>query len=319
MNRPIPSGTRDVLPDEMRELRAITGTLHDVFVAAGYGEIYTPAIEYEAVVGGHAADGVGGGYHLFDEHGNVLALRTDMTVPIARVVGSRYAHAEPPLRFSYAAHVYRVVRAQRGHPRELLQAGIELIGSPAPHGTAEVVTVLCRALDAVGLQGYRIGLGDAALMPDLLAALDVPQEAARMMLAELVTRDFVGLEHEASEHGVADQVIAAAMTRGGAEVLDVDDANPLAGAVAGLRGVHELLSDEVAERVIFDFGLARDLDYYSGAVFEVYDEALGAPLGGGGRYDDLLASFGRPLPAVGFAINVDRLHVALAGEERGLT
>ncbi len=108
------------------------------------------------------------------------------------------------------------------------------------------------------------------------------------------------------------------MTRGGAEVLDVDDANPLAGAVAGLRGVHELLSAEVAERVIFDFGLARDLDYYTGAVFEVYDEALGTPLGGGGRYDDLLASFGRPLPAVGFAINVDRLHVALAGEERGV-
>jgi ATP phosphoribosyltransferase regulatory subunit len=71
----------------------------------------------------------------------------------------------------------------------------------------------------------------------------------------------------------------------------------------------------VAERVIFDLGLARDLGYYTGAVFEVYDPALGAPLGGGGRYDDLLGRFGRPLPAVGFALGIDRLHIALAGEE----
>jgi ATP phosphoribosyltransferase regulatory subunit len=317
MNRPIPSGTRDVLPDEMRELRTITGRLHDVFEQAGYGEVYTPAIEYEAVIGGHASDGVGGGYHLFDEHGNVLALRTDMTVPIARVVGTRYATAELPLRFAYAAHVYRVVRAQRGHPREFLQAGIELIGAPAPHGTAEALVVLCAALDAVGLQGYRIGLGDAALMPTLLASLEVPDDAARRILGELVTRDFVGLEHEAAAHGVLGEVLAAATTRGGAEVLDVAPSH-LADALGGLRGVLELLPGDVAARVIFDFGLVRDLDYYTGAVFEVYDPALGTPLAGGGRYDDLLGNFGRPLPAVGFAINVDRLHGALAGEERGV-
>ena len=81
--------------------------------------------------------------------------------------------------------------------------------------------------------------------------------------------------------------------------------------------VLDLLEPAVAERVIFDLGLVRDLGYYTGAVFEVYDPALGAPIGGGGRYDDLLGRFGRPLPAVGFALGVDRLHIALAGEERG--
>jgi ATP phosphoribosyltransferase regulatory subunit len=69
--------------------------------------------------------------------------------------------------------------------------------------------------------------------------------------------------------------------------------------------------------VIFDFGLARNIDYYTGAVFEVYDPALGAPIGGGGRYDELLERFGRSLPAVGFALGVDRLHIALMGDERG--
>ena len=73
----------------------------------------------------------------------------------------------------------------------------------------------------------------------------------------------------------------------------------------------------MASRVIFDFGLIRNIGYYTGAVFEVYDPALGAPIGGGGRYDELLSRFGRSLPAVGFALGVDRLHIALMGEERG--
>ena len=91
----------------------------------------------------------------------------------------------------------------------------------------------------------------------------------------------------------------------------------MAEALRALHGLRDLLEDSVRERVIFDLGLSRGLDYYTGAVFEVYDPALGAPLGGGGRYDDLLARFGRPLPAVGFALNVERLHIALTGEERG--
>ena len=104
--------------------------------------------------------------------------------------------------------------------------------------------------------------------------------------------------------------------RGGPDVLAAP-AGPVADALRGLRAVLERLEPGVAERVIFDLGLARGLGYYTGAVFDVYDPTLGAPLGGGGRYDDLLARFGRALPAVGFAIGVDRLHVALSGEERG--
>ena len=88
-------------------------------------------------------------------------------------------------------------------------------------------------------------------------------------------------------------------------------------AVTGLRRVHELLAPAVAERVIFDLGLVRNIGYYTGAVFEVYDPALGVPIGGGGRYDELLGRFGRSLPAVGFALYVDPLHQALAGEKQG--
>ncbi len=311
---PIPSGTRDVLPDEMREIRAITEAIRGVFDEHGYGEVWTPALEYEEVLQQAGTDAERAVYRMFDEHGKVLTLRWDMTIPIARVVASRYATAEPPLRFCYFAHAYRDVRPQRGQPRELLQAGIELVGSPTPEGTVEALTLLCRALDAAGLRDYRVGLGDAALYPALMEQCSVPEDARSALLGELATRDFVGLQRRVTDLGLGaeetDRLVRVPQQRGGREVLDT-----VPGPVDALRTLHDRLAPEVAGRVIFDLGLVRQLGYYTGAVFEVYDPALGAPIGRGGRYDDLLGRFGRPLPAVGFALGVDRLHIALTGEE----
>jgi len=295
----------------MRELRAITDALRSVFEAEGYGEVWTPALEYEEVLQ-RAGIGAEPAYRVFDDHGEVLALRSDMTVPIARLVATRYAAAEPPLRFHYNAHCYRAVRPHRGQMREFLQAGVELIGAPAPDGTAEILRVMCRALDAAGLKGYRIGLGDASVYPALLAAHGVERDSAARLLRELVTQDFVGLERAVRELDLPDDLVRLPQLRGGPEVLDAIPAE----TAAGLRAVLEQVGDDVASRVIFDLGLSRGLGYYTGAVFDVLDPALGAPLGGGGRYDDLLGRFGRSLPAVGFALGVDRLHLALTGEER---
>ena len=316
---PTPSGTRDVLPDEMREMHAVTERVRRVFDAHGYGEIHTPALEYEQVLVRGDPAAADPAYKLFDEQGNVLVLRSDMTIPIARVVSARYAHAEMPLRFCYVAHAYRSVRPQRGQDREMLQAGVELVGAPAPEGTAEALEVLCTALDAVGLEGYRIGLGDASLYPALLDAHAVPDAARVKILHELGTRDFVGVEREVGGLRLGPEATATLtgvpQRRGGMEVLE-----GVGPAADRLRAVVERLSPAVAARVIFDLGLSRPLAYYTGAVFEVYDAALGAPLGGGGRYDDLLGRFGRALPAVGWALNVERLHIALVGEHgRGET
>jgi ATP phosphoribosyltransferase regulatory subunit len=314
----LPSGTRDVLPDEMRELRAMTDRLRTVFESAGYGEVYTPALAYERT---HEGDGDAPhpAYRMFDEHGNVLMLRTDMTVPIARLVATRYASAQPPLRFSYVAHVYRTVRPQRGQSREFLQAGVELIGAPGAEGTAEVLTVLCDALQAAGLDSFRVGLGDVSLYPGLLDAVGVPAETSERILEELVAGDFVGVERELVELHLSDAdrelLLRVPRIRGGAEVLE-DLSGPLHSAGTGMREVLTRLPARAAERVIFDFGLVRSLDYYTGPVFQVYDPAYGVPIGNGGRYDELLGHFGRPQPAVGFALNVERLHIALTAEAR---
>jgi ATP phosphoribosyltransferase regulatory subunit len=309
MIHPVPSGTRDVLPDEMRELHAITATMRGVFEQAGYGEIHTPALEFESVLRRGDPEAARPAYRFFDEDGRVLVLRSDMTIPIARVVATRYSGVEPPLRFSYFAHAYRAVKPQRGEAREQLQAGLELVGAPGSEGSAEALTVLCRALDAAGLKHYRVGVGDAGLYPSLLETLRVPMGAHRRLLHELTTRDFVGLEREIAglhlpaEH--AEQLLKVPQMRGGEEVL---------AHAPNLKELHGLLPQDVRSRVIFDLGLARDLGYYTGAIFEVYDAALGVPIGGGGRYDDLLGRFGRPLPAVGWALDVERVHGAVVGE-----
>jgi ATP phosphoribosyltransferase regulatory subunit len=299
---PIPSGTRDVLPDELRELRAITDAMRGIFERFGYGEVATPALEYETVLTRGDQAAADPAYRLFDEHGNVLVLRSDMTIPIARVVASRYPTAPVPLRFCYLQHAYRAVRRHRGHPREILQAGIELVGAPGPEGTAEAISVLCATLDAAGLTGYRVGLGDARLFERALARAGVD---AAPVLPLLEARDFVGLER-----AVPEELLRIARLRGGIEVLDgVEEAEPL-------RTLYALLAPAAAERVIFDLGLVRTLGYYTGAVFEVYDGAFGAPLGGGGRYDELLGRFGRSLPACGWALDVERVHAARLQEGR---
>jgi ATP phosphoribosyltransferase regulatory subunit len=324
MSYPIPPGTRDILPDEMRELRALSTALLETFARFGYGEVWTPTMEYEDVLVQGDERAAGASYRLFDEHGQVLALRSDMTIPIARLVATRYVGAQMPLRFCYLSHAYRAVTPQRGQQREFLQAGIELIGADAPDGTVAVIEVLSAALDAADLPRARIGLGDAGLYRGLLEAVGADPQGARGVLEALERHDFVELERRVLALGLhGDQertLLSLPQLRGGAEVID--EAVALGGddvrvATSRLREVADGARKRgLADRVIFDLGLVRDLGYYTGAIFEVYDPALGHVIGGGGRYDELLGRFGQPRPACGFGLFVERLHVAQAEEER---
>jgi ATP phosphoribosyltransferase regulatory subunit len=267
----------------------------------------------------------GSAYRFFDERGDLLALRSDMTVPVARLVAGRYLGSEPPFRLCYVANAYRAVRPQRGQMREFAQAGVELIGPEAPEGTAEVVQVLEAALDAVGLRRAVIGLGDADLYRQALAELGIEREARESLLEKLAMHDIVGLQEElAMVEGIGreqqETLVALSQLRGGREVLE--EARSIGGdaverATARLAGTFDELERRgTADRVQIDLGLLRDLGYYTGAMVEVYDPALGHVLGGGGRYDELLARFGRDLPAAGFALYMERVHVAQAEEER---
>jgi ATP phosphoribosyltransferase regulatory subunit len=289
------------------------------FEDSGYGEIHTPALEYEEVLRRGEERAAGARYRTFDEQGDVLALRSDMTIPIARVVATRYRGVEPPMRFCYFARAWRSAERGVGEPREFLQGGLELIGVPGAEGDAEVVALTLAALDEVGLRRHRLGVGDGSLYRRLLGSLGVPAEAHLALLECLSRRDLVGLERGVAELGLGEPehelLVRLPELRGGRDMLEQADGRA-GGAVGGLLALHELLEERgVVDRVIFDLGLVRELGYYTGAVFEVYDPAVGFALGGGGRYDDLLGRFGRGLPACGLALDVQRVHLAQAAEE----
>src|SRR4051794_26223880 len=321
MIHPVPPGTRDVLPDEMRELRALNTRVLEVWTDAGYGEVWTPTLEFEDVMRRGDDRAAQAGYRTFDDHGHVLTLRADGTIPIARLVANRYEDHDGPLRLCYFAHAYRAAKLRSGQPREFLQGGMELIGVPAPAGDAEVIALTLEALAAAGLGRHRIGVGDGSLYGALLTELGVPTRERETVLETLSRRDLVGVEAHVRRLGLTEAECALLVKlptlRGGPEVLDRLDGPVAAAALDGLRELHELLSARgVAHRVIFDLGLVRELGYYTGVVFEVYDPAVGFAIGGGGRYDDLLGRFGRARPACGIALDIHRVHVAQLEEER---
>jgi ATP phosphoribosyltransferase regulatory subunit len=322
MIHPIPPGTRDVLPEEMRQLRALKSALLDVFEGRGYGEVATPALEYDEVLARGGSRAHGAAYRFFDEGGELLALRSEMTVPIARLVATRYGSIEPPHRFSYLAAAYRAVSPQRGEMREFLQAGVELIGASAAAGTVEVIEVLEAALDAAGLGSAVIGLGDADLYRELLSEYGLGEEGREAALGRLAAHDLVGLEAELAGAGASPAQVATCLAvsqlRGGAEVLARArelDSPAVKSAADRLEDINGTLGSG-GRRVQFDFGLMRDLSYYNGAILEVYDPAVGHVLGGGGRYDGLMKRFGLDLSAAGFALYLERVHVAQIEERR---
>lgn len=309
----LPSGSRDVLPEEARELRAISEGVRGVFEAAGYGEVKTPTLEYADVLARGDLGDVTPTYRLVDDRGAWLALRSDMTVPIARVAATRYPADSDPLRFWYDRIAYQPVPALQGRAHEVQQVGVELIGIPGGDGDQEVLRLAASALEAVSLPDARLVVGDARLSETLLRGAGLSDAAISAAHDALLAGQFVAIEQVLADAGLAaddaQHLVGLLRTRGPADVL-AEHARDLDIHAAELAQTIGALPDEVRARVIVDVGLVRDLDYYSGLVFDVVHPALGEPIGGGGRYDELVGRFGTDRPAVGFALAVDQIHRA---------
>jgi len=320
----IPPGTRDVLPDEMRELRRIESALLETFTERGYGEVRTPLIEYADVLD-EAGPGAGGAYRFLDDSGDLLALRNDMTVPIARLAATRLQDVPPPWRLCYAVNSFRPVVARRGELREFGQTGIELIDSAEEEPIAEVIRVLEAGLSSVGLGQAVIGLGDSGLIHGLLSdegvRAEVATAAGRLLAAGELVEIESFLERDAElDRSTIDSVMAILKLRGGPEVLDEAGQNAgegLGRVITRLRETVERVRGEVDLNLVIDLGLTRDQAYYSGAILEVYEPSVGRTIGGGGRYDGLVSAFGLEKSAAGFSLYVERIHAAQLEEEAG--
>lgn len=304
-----------MLPEEARELRSIGESLRRTFEDQGYGEVITPTLEYADVL----ARGILGealpSYRLVDDRGAWLELRSDATVPLARVAATRYHGHDEPLRFWYSQTVFRPVPALQGRSREIQQAGIELFGVPGHDGDREILGIAAQCLAATGLPDARLVVGDARLSETLLRGAGLDDAIIAAAHTALQSGEFVDLELLLVDAGLAaatvQEIVDLLRTRGDASVLRANAA-ALGTPGAELLATIEGLSEADRALVIVDIGLVRGLDYYSGLVFEVLHPALGEPIGGGGRYDELVGTFGDPRPAVGFALEVDSVHRAQA-------
>ncbi len=310
---PVPTGTRDVLPEEMAELRDISARALAAFTDAGYGEVATPTLEYEESMQLGGAEILGNAYRVPDKDGRVLTLRFDSTVPIARLAATRYASAQPPLRFCYQQHVYRAVEPKRAQSRQFLQLGVELLGVDSDAGDAEVIGLLVRTLETVGLKDFNVAVGDVEFFDRRMQTAGIESADRAAILHELHTRDLVGARRLLGANAAAgangDDLAELAGARGGRQLLES------VGAESLLALDTRLAEAGVADRVIYDLGLVRERGYYTGTVLEVYAPSSGFALGGGGRYDGLVGRFGRELSACGFALNAERLHLALLAEK----
>lgn len=302
------------LVEEAERRRGIEARLSACWRAWGYREVVPPAwLPWEEVAFG-AAGLPEQACKLLDPHGQVLSLRPDNTLLVARLVARDLAGEPRPLRLHYAAEVYR--RQRGGEVVALPQVGLELIGSASPLADAEVLALAAEGLRSLGVREFRLAVGHVGVLRDFLERAGLPASAGQAVMQALQDRDFVALERAVA--GV--EGLGAAAREGLLERLTVPvpaaawpGVPPAGGGGAGepwgnLAEVLSLLRlSGLEDQVVVELGLVRDLDYYTGLVFEVAAPGVARPLGGGGRYDGLLARFGPGEPATGFAFDLQGL------------
>ena len=305
-----PRGFRDILPTEARELRVIEQTLTETFAAYGYMPLEPPMVEYAAAQpSGERL------IQFLDSDGSLVALRPDLTTAVARLVAQRYREASGALRLSYFAPVFREAPAMTAGEREVVQAGVELIGPSGKLADAEVLALLAESLERCGmrLDAAALHVGHVGAVRGLFATL--PHDAQAGVLERLREGDVVGALRTARETGApADELDRARRTLG----VIGRDVEGLSGAELNeVREVIHLARERWpgADRLwgLPNLGLVPALPYYTGIVFEALHPEVGV-VASGGRYDLLIGAFGAPRPATGFAVDVLRLHRALFAE-----
>src|SRR5512146_745636 len=311
----LPSGLRDLLPDHSAHLAELSGRLHDVFSSFGYRRVLLPTLERLGVVERGLSAAALERVLKFVEpgSGDVVAIRPDITPQIARLYAARPDALPAPARLCYDGPVLRAHEARAGRPREVYQAGVELLGQGGPRADAEALIVLSRALDRVGLRGAIIEVGHARFAQEVIAAASLPErlgEAASVALSRKDEAALAALSRQGKGTPAARAALPGLATLYGDGALQRarQVARAVPGAAAALADVDAALRlarrDGLSE-VAVDLGEVRGLGYYTGITFAGYAPGAGSAVAAGGRYDGLLARFGRPGPAIGFAVDLE--------------
>jgi ATP phosphoribosyltransferase regulatory subunit len=306
----IPPGALDLTGEAARRRRHLQRVTMGSLERGGYEELIPPTFEYEDTFLRAGGAGVAERLVRFpDRDGRILALRYDFTASLARVAATTFSDASRPLRLCYSGKVYRQEPERGGRPREMLQVGAELLGQGDLKADIEIVRLTLTLLSAAGLKDFQINLGHVGV---LAAGLEAIEEPLRADVRRWIDRKDRGSLRAAlaSLSGDACTLMTLPFVIGRRDALEEA---ARAAPQASLPGLEHLLAlDEAlnpAERahLVYDLGEVRGLDYYTGIHFELYVAGAGRAAGAGGRYDNLMGRFGRPMPAVGVSLDLDTI------------
>jgi ATP phosphoribosyltransferase regulatory subunit len=305
-----PPGALDLTGDAARRRRALQRATMQVLERGGYEELLPPTFEYEDVFLRAGGPGVAERLLRFpDRDGRILALRYDFTSSIARIAATTFAGAGLPLRLSYSGKVYRQEPERGGRPRETLQVGAELLGDGALRADIEIVRLTIELIRSAGLEDFQVNLGHVGVLAPGLAALEEPLRAQVRWWID--RKDRAGLTRALSERsGDVSTLVRLPFVIGRRDAIEAALEEAPRTASAGLRhllALDDALSAGERRHVVYDLGEVRGLDYYTGVHFEVYVAGTGRAAGAGGRYDELMGRFGRPMPAVGLSLDLDAI------------
>lgn len=321
----VPPGVQYFLEDDVTLRRSIERDVMSVFTGWGYREIDLPIFDsYDLFSLGMGEDVAARTYRFTARDGSTVALRPDLTSLVARTVATRLrAHARP-LRLCYTGEVFRADEPRRGRQHEFHQLGVEQVGWASPASDVEILLIGLEALAVLGLDDARVTLGHAGFFRGIVERLGLDADRASRLRTLVDRRQSAAVATFLETLAPADDCAAFARLIGLAGGRDVIGA--ARELVTNTRSVAAL--DELAAvfgtlerlgldaRVCIDLGEVAGFDYYTGLMFSIYAPGWGLPLGGGGRYDALLAKFGTDEPAVGFSLSLDWLAGALVA--RGL-
>lgn len=319
--REVPGGVKDFLPREMGLKRQIELSALELLKSWGYREVDTPVYEYLEVVERSVGQYIREELQLMlDREGRILVLRPEMTIPIARLAATHLQNEALPLRLAYASNIFRHTQPQMGRYKEFWQLGVEMIGVQGVRADAEVIALAALSLERMGLTEYQISVNHVRIFNQIMAALHLDVAEDESLRNLVVRKDLVGLEQKLDQLKLPgmlkEELLRLPLAQGGPEIIRQFPSLMLLPKVKGavdelLSVISELERLGVGDRVVIDLGVLRDLDYYTGVIFEGYSPQLGFPLLGGGRYDNLMAQFGWPNPATGFAIGLERVMLCL--------
>ncbi len=324
-----PSGTRDLLGDDVRRRESAFATVRGVFERFGFEPLQTPAFERLEVLTGKYGDE--GDKLIFkilrrgeqEAAGEAdLALRYDLTVPLARVVANYGSRLPSPYRRYALAPVWRADRPGRGRFREFAQCDIDIVGSASPLADGEIIIAIGEALDALGIAGARFLLNSRNALHGLLDAYQMPSRLGGGVLTTLDKLDKLApLQHRGLDSLIAKSIVADLTAEDATDRMRSVLASSERGR-AGLAEIDELVaivSPQLgADRVAFTPQLVRGLDYYTGPIWEVVAPGMPGSIASGGRYDNLVAALGGPdLPACGGSIGIERILASLPAEGEG--